>query len=298
MQPAVHTEGLTKKFGRTKAVMDLDLLIEPGECFALVGRQDAGKSTILHLLLNLVHPSAGRARVGGYDTTKGAYHVHRVVGYVPAKLVPPQGLTVNQWLDRARSFRRSEIDGSIRHRVVPALDASLDDDLAGLSQSELSVIALIAALQKSPELLMLDEAVLGMRAHHDVLLELLGDYRSTGGTILMTSRELDVSGDLCERVGLLDSGTLVATGTLDELRDRGRKRLEFVFEREQHEDLFSTTPAVLGAVVQGKVARVLVHGHIDPVVEHARRNGATEFINHEAGLDELVSDLRELDIAS
>jgi len=298
MQPAVHTEGLTKRFGRNKAVMDLDLVVAPGESVALVGRQDAGKTTIMHLLLNLQYPTSGRAKVGGYDTVKGSYHVHRVVGYVPARLVAPDGLTVNQWLDRARSFRRSEINGSIRHKVVPALDASLDDDLAGLSQSELSVVALIAALQKLPELLMLDEAILGMRAQHDLLVELLTDFKSTGGTILMTSRELDVAGEICERVGLLDSGTLVATGTLDELRERGRKRIEFVFDRDQHEDLFATTPAVLGAVVQGNVARVLVHGHIDPVVEHARRNGATEVINHEAGLDELVSDLRDLDIAS
>ena len=195
--------------------------------------------------------------------------------------------------DRAKSFRRSEIDGSIRHRVIPQLDAALTDNLSELAQSELGIVALVGALQKSPELLILDEALIGLRAEQDLLDELLEEYKATGGTILMTTRDLDAAGKVADRIGLLDSGSLVATGTLGELRERGRKRLEFLFDRDQREDLFSTNPLVIGAVVQGRVARVLVHGQTDPVVDYARENGATEVIDHEAGIDELIADLRE-----
>lgn len=298
MQPVVTTEGLTKKFGRTKAVLDLDLNVEPGDYLALVGRPDSGKSTILHLLLDLVHPTSGRARVVGFETTKAPYQIHRSVGWVPAHVVPPRRLTIEGWLDRTRSFRRSEIDGSLRTRVIPQLDAALTDNLTELSQAELGIVALIGALQKEPELLLLDEAIIGMRSHEDLLETLVNDYRSHGGTILMTSRDLAKAGAMADRVGLLDSGSLIATGTIDELRQLGRQRFEIVFESDPNQDIFAASPSVVGAVVQGNVARVLVHGKIDPVVEIARQNGAKEIILHESGVDELVADLKHLGMAS
>lgn len=299
MQPVVVTEGLTKRFGRTKAVLDLDLEIEQGEFVALVGRPDSGKSTVHHLLLDLVHPTAGRARILGTDVTKAAYLVHREVGWVPAQVVPPPQLTVEEWLERARSFRRSDIDRTLRQRIIPLLDAALTDDLKELSQPELGIVALVAAMQKRPLLLLLDEPILGLRAHHDLLVTMLDEYRSLGGTVLMTSRDLSTAGQLVDRVGLLDSGTLVATGTVEELRERGRQRLEFVFREEQTDELFAgAPPAILGGVVQGNVARVLVQGRTDTVVEFARQKGATEVIIHEAGVEELISDLRQLGLAS
>ena len=298
MQPVVVTEGLSKRYRRTKAVLDLDLEIEAGECFALVGRPDAGKSTVLHLLLDLVHPSSGRARVVGFDTVKASYHVRRAVGWVPAHVVPPPRLTIEGWLDRARSFRRSEIDSSIRQRVIPMLDVALKDDLSQLSQAELSIVSLIAALQKEPDLLLLDEPISSMRSHLDLLAELLSEYREHGGTVVMTSRDLSAAGRLADRLGILDSGSLIATGSLEELRERGRHRLEIVFTSEPREDLFEASPSVVGAVVNGNIARVLVQGGTEPVVELARQHGATEIIVHESGIEELVADIKLLEMAS
>ena len=71
---------------------------------------------------------AWRARVVGFETTKASYQIHRSVGWVPAHVVPPRRLTIEGWLDRTRSFRRSEIDGSLRTRVIPQLDAALNLD--------------------------------------------------------------------------------------------------------------------------------------------------------------------------
>ena len=298
MQPVVITEGLTKKFGRTKAVLDLDLTVEQGETFALVGKSDSGKSTVLNLLLDLVHPTSGRARVLGADTAKASYQVHREVGWVPSHVVPPPRLTIQGWLDRSRSFRRSEIDGSLRQRVIPLLDAALTDNLSELSQSELGVVALVAALQKEPELLLLDEAIIGMRAQLDLVKEILNEFSSHGGTTLMTSRDLSVAGRMAHRVGLLDSGSLIASGTIGELRERGRQRLEIVFKSDPRHDIFEQSPSVVGAVVQGNIARVLVHGKTDSVVAIARQHGADQIILHESGVDELVADLRQLKEAS
>lgn len=299
MQPVVLTEGLTKRFGRTKAVMDLDLVIEQGEFVGIVGRPDSGKSTIHHLLLDLVHPSGGRARVLGFDTVNASYQVRREVGWVPAQVVPPPRITIEEWLDRARSFKRSDIDRTLRQRIIPLLDAALGDDLDELSQPELAIVAMVAAMQRRPQLLLLDEPIIQMRAQHELFLTMLDEYRSLGGTVLMTSRDLSTTGELVDRVGLLDSGTLVAEGTIAELRERGRQRLEFVFRSEQREDLFAAgPPAVIGAVVQGNVARVLIQGGTDSVVEYARQNGATEVIIHEAGVEELIADLKQLGMAS
>ncbi len=299
MQPVVLAEGLAKRFGRTKAVMDFDLTIDQGEYVGIVGRPDSGKSTIHHLLLDLVHPSAGRARILGTDVTKAAYHVHREIGWVPAQVVPPPGITVEQWLDRSRSFRRSDIDLTLRQRIIPLLDAALTDHLRELSQPELNIVALVAAMQKRPKLLLLDEPVLGMRAQHELFVTLLEEHRSLGGSALLTSRDLSTTGRLVDRIGLLDSGSIVAMGSIDELRERGRQRIEFVFRSEQRDDLFEEAPpAVLGAVVQGNVARVLVHGKTETVVEFARQKGAAEVIIHEAGVDELIADLKQLNVAS
>ena len=298
MQPVVVTEGLTKKFGRTKAVLDLDLTLESGDYLALVGRPDSGKSTILHLLLDLVHPTSGRTRVVGFDSTRAAYLIRRNVGWVPAHVVPPRRLTIEGWLDRMRSYRRSKIDSSLRTQVIPQLDAALTDNLTELSPAELGIVALVGALQKEPELLLLDEAIIGMQPHEDLRDDLVNDFRSRGGTILMTSRDLATAGATADRVGLLDSGSLIATGTIDQLRQLGRQRLEIVFVSDPREDIFEASPSVVGAVVQGNIARVLVHGQTEPVVEIARLNGAKEIILHESGVDELVTDLKNLGLAS
>ena len=236
MTPVVRTEGLTKVFvsdwkrARTTAVDRLDLEVAEGEIYGFLGPNGAGKTTTIKLLLGLLRPTAGRATVLGADATGLAHRAQ--LGYLPESPYFYDYLTGREFLDFCG--RLCGVPGTPRRERIARLLALVDLERAAdlrlgkYSKGMLQRIGLAQALVNDPRLLILDEPQSGLdpagrKQVRDLILRLKGE----GRTVLFSSHILADAEMICDRVGILNRGRLVAAGSLDALLRARVRAVEF-----------------------------------------------------------------------
>ncbi len=291
MQTVVQTNGLTRSYKNVPALDGIDLQIDSGEIFGLIGPPGSGRTTFVRILMGLIRPTSGRARVVGYNATDAAYQAHRLVGYVPHRPVLPPRLTTGEFLDRVASFRRTEVDTNWRRELIGLLELDTTEHLGELSDAEILAVALVSVLQKDPDLLIVDDIAESMGPLAWALPTIFGSQQSRGGAVLFTSGRFDECAELADRVALLDRGHLVAVDSLRNLRKKGRHRIELVFSRPVDQAVLASAPGVVGAIVQGTVARVLVSGPDEALLDLAHDHGVVDVVHHRSGPEELILDL-------
>ena len=221
--PAVETRALTKTYGDgTVGIEDLDLEIAEGEIVGFVGPNGAGKTTTIRLLLDLLRPTRGTARILGHDTRKESLAVRRRVGFLPGDLAFHGELTGMETLE---FYRRLRGGGAPRRdelldRLGLGGDA-LARRVARYSTGMRRKLGLVVALQHDPELAILDEPTTGLdplvrRSCHDAVRA----WRRGGRTLFLSSHDVLEVDTLCDRVLVLRDGRLVAGRTLAELREQ------------------------------------------------------------------------------
>jgi ABC-2 type transport system ATP-binding protein len=235
--PMVRATGLTKTFGKLVAVRDVSLEVGPGEVFGFLGPNGAGKTTTIRMLTGLVRPTSGTAQVAGFDVTSEPSEVKRRVGYVAETPYLYQKLSGREFLAFMAGLygvpgpaaqQRSE-----RLLGLFELADKADDLIETYSHGMRQKLALAGAMLHEPPVLFLDEPTQGLdprsaRLVKDLLVALVG----RGHTVFLSTHVLEIAEHLCHRVGILDHGRLVATGTLDELRRQAQREagsLEDIF---------------------------------------------------------------------
>ena len=251
----IEAVGLTKRYGGNNgpvAVDDLHLSLREGELFGFLGENGAGKTTTIKMLTGLIPPTAGLARIGGYDVRREPLAAKRLVGYIPDNPYLYDRLTGREFLrfladlysvppGRARETRMEDLLGLFE------LDAKGDAPIGGYSRGMRQKIALAGALLHDPRALFLDEPTVGLDPRSTRLLrEVLGALARRGVTVFLSTHVLEVASGLCDRIGVLHRGRLVALGTPAALTDNGARTLEEAF--------LSLTG---GANREGEVARLL-----------------------------------------
>lgn len=220
---AVRIRGLVKRYGALHAVDRLDLDVPTGSVFGLLGPNGAGKTTTMLALATLLTPDEGTMAVFGHDPVTEPIAVRRLVGYMPDFFGVYEGLTCAEYLDFfAAAFRLRAAER--RRRVDDLLELTdLGDkrhtDVSGLSRGMQQRLGLARTLVHDPDLLVLDEPASGLdpRARVDVR-EILLELGRQGKTILISSHILSELGELCDRIGIMQRGRMLAQGTPDDLR--------------------------------------------------------------------------------
>jgi ABC-2 type transport system ATP-binding protein len=215
----LNTDGLTKRFGTLTAVDNMTITLTQGEFFGLLGPNGAGKTTAIKMLITLLPPTAGSARVAGYDIRTQSSEVRRHIGYVPQLLSADGQLTgYENLLIFARLFDvpRSEI----RSRAEDALDFMGLQDAADTlvrkySGGMIRRLEIAQSMLHRPEMLFLDEPTLGLdpvarRTVWEHLTKLREDFKTT---IMMTTHYMDEADELCNRIAIMHVGKVVAIGT-------------------------------------------------------------------------------------
>ena len=219
----LKTEGLTKRYGTLTAVDTLTLEINRGEVFGLLGPNGAGKTTTTLMLLGLTEPTAGSARILGWDCTKNPIAVKRVVGYLPDNMGFYAHMTGRENLrftGRVNGLGEKEIEErieSLTERV--GLTESIDRRAGSYSKGMKQRLGIADILMKDPEILIMDEPTTGLdpegtRALMDLVRRLSVEERKT---ILISSHQLYQVQQVCDRVGIFVKGKLVASGPIGEL---------------------------------------------------------------------------------
>jgi ABC-2 type transport system ATP-binding protein len=224
--PALELSEIWKSYGATRALSGVSLTVARGEVVGLLGPNGAGKSTAMKTVLGLIRPDAGHAFVFGRDVQHDGVAVRREIGYVPESPSLYEFLTGAEYLD----FVADMYDlppASRRERIQPFLDglelAGHENSLiSSYSQGMRQKVALIAGLLHHPRLLILDEPLNGLdpRAAR-VVKDVLRDRATRDGVgVLFSTHVLELAQALCDRLVILDHGSVLATGTVGALRDR------------------------------------------------------------------------------
>ncbi len=224
--------GLTKRFGATLALDGLDLAVPAGACFGLVGPNGSGKSTTMRSVVGLVRPDAGTIEVCGNLVATDVLAARRSMGVMLDPLQLFDRLSAWEFVETIGELREIDSD-TLRSRSAELFDvldltADADRQIAGYSHGMRKKTALAAALVARPRLLLLDEPFEGVDpVSTRAMRQMLDRFRTGGGTVVLSTHVMDIVERVCDHVGVIDHGRIVAAKRIDELRD-GR-RLEDAF---------------------------------------------------------------------
>jgi len=233
----IEALGLSKNFSDFTAVDNLSFTATSGEIYGLLGPNGSGKTTTMRMLLGLLRPTAGTAKIMGHDLQTEIVAAKKLIGYVPEEATLPERLTgweyVNYVGDIWRIARGSEREAEIEELLdlLDIRDAS-DDLIETYSKGMSRKIGLVAALIHKPKVLILDEVQAGIDPRGAATIkEILNGLRARGATILMSTHVLEIAEQMCDRIGIIKDGKMIAEGAMDELRlqAKGQTSLEEIF---------------------------------------------------------------------
>jgi ABC-2 type transport system ATP-binding protein len=218
METVMNVSGLTKSFGRTRALDGLDLVVRTGEVHGFLGPNGAGKSTTIRILLGLLRADAGSVELLGGDPWRDAVVLHRRLAYVPGDVTLWPSLTGGEIIDLLGRLRGG-LDQKRRASLLERFDLDPTKKARAYSKGNRQKVALVAALAADVELLLLDEPTAGLDPlMESVFREMVEELRTAGRSVLLSSHILGEVEALCDRVSIIRNGRNVETGTLAELR--------------------------------------------------------------------------------
>ena len=233
----IRTEGLIKRYGRFTAVKGVDLHVRKGEVFGFLGPNGAGKTTTMKMVAGLLKPSEGKVWVDGIDTADDPVAVKQRIGYIPDRPYLYERLTGAEFLRFIGGIYDlpQEVIASRSSELLSFISlADFGDELIeGYSHGMKQRLTLAAALLHRPPLLVIDEPMVGLDpAGARLIKQVFRDYADQGRTVFVSTHTLEVAEAICDRVAIIHRGTIIALGTVAELKalhTEGGGRLEDVF---------------------------------------------------------------------
>ena len=231
----IEIEQLTKQFGDLRAVNDVSLTVPTGEFFVILGPNAAGKTTTIKVMAGLMKPTSGAVRICGFDSATDPLEARRRLAYVPDfpflydKLTPAEFFRFTGKLFGMEDAAMEAEAGRLAKRFH--LDEFLAKPIESLSHGTKQRVAIVSALMHSPEVVVLDEPMVGLDPQHArVLKDILRERADAGVTVFVSTHQLSVAEEMADRIGIMHQGRLVAVGSHKELQAANRdNRLESIF---------------------------------------------------------------------
>jgi ABC-2 type transport system ATP-binding protein len=284
-QPAIRTEGLSKRYGSTLALDGLDLMVGEGEVYGYLGPNGSGKTTTIRLLLGLHRPSGGRAELFGLEAWGDPVAAHRRVAYVAGEPFLWPSLTGAETLEFL-SRLHGGTDVSYRDLLVERFQLDTRKKIRTLSKGNRQKVQLIAALATRAELLLLDEPTSGLDPLMEVAFrDCVKEAKARGQTVFLSSHILSEVEALCDRVGILRDGKLVDEGTLAELRHLAVQTVEVTFAGPAPE--LRALPGVQVRSAGPNGVRCEVSGSVGPLIAELSGHPVATLSSREPSLEEI-----------
>jgi ABC-2 type transport system ATP-binding protein len=282
---AIRTEDLSKTFGSTEALADLNLEVPVGEVLGYLGPNGAGKTTTIRLLLGLVNATRGRAEIFGVDCQADPVETHRRVAYVPGEASLWPSLTGAETLHLLGRVQ-GRVDTAYRDTLVERFDLDPSKKVRAYSKGNRQKLILIAGLMTRADLLLLDEPTAGL----DPLMErtfraCINEARERGQTVFLSSHILAEVEALCDRIAILRAGHLAEVGTLEQLRHLSALQVEAELDGAVPD--LSRIPGVSAVEVDGNRVRCQVTGPTEELLRVLAPAGVRRLLSREPSLEEL-----------
>jgi ABC-2 type transport system ATP-binding protein len=266
---AISIRGITKRFGDFTAVNNLHLEAAQGEILGFLGLNGAGKTTTIRILLDLLRPDGGSARIFGHDCQTEGLMARSKIGYLPAEMGIYSDLTGIDVLDLLAGLGEQIPDDQRRHELQERFQ--LSESELGCRIREYSTgmkrkLGLVQAFQADPQLLILDEPTEGLDPlMQEAFYGLLADVKKRGGTVFMSSHLLSEVGRVCDRIALLRKGELAFVSTVEECHALAARRVRVSFaedvtlprELPPGHEIVSTTPRYWDLTVGGPLGPLI-----------------------------------------
>jgi ABC-2 type transport system ATP-binding protein len=270
--PAIEAERLTKLYAPRRGIEELTMTVEEGEIFGFLGPNGAGKTTTIRTLLDLLHPSAGRARIFGLDSHSDSVAIRARLGNLPGDFGLGKHTSGREALSLLAQLRGvAELDYA--EDLARRLRADLTRPLGQLSRGNRQKVGLILTLFHRPELLIFDEPTSGLDPlMQEEFLALVGEERERGCTVFLSSHELDEVERVCDRVGIIREGRLIAVETVADLVGRAQRRVSVEFAGPIGAGELRACPGVTSLKADGRRVTFAVTGDLDPVIKAIARH--------------------------
>lgn len=287
MDPVIRTEQLTKWYGKSRGILEVDLEVRAGEIFGFLGPNGAGKTTTIRILLDLIRPSAGRASVFGIEASADPVAIHRRVGYLPGEFTLYDRLTGAETIEYFANLRGG-VDRAYARSLIERLDLDPSRRFREYSKGNKQKVGLVCALQHRPDLLILDEPTAGL----DPLVQnsfntVLFEARAEGRTVFLSSHIISEVERTCDRVAIIRAGRIVRLDTVDGLREMAAHEVDLRFAGEPPVGVFEAYEGVSNLVREGRSLRMLVTGPVSPVIRAAATYDLVDIVSREPSLEEV-----------
>ena len=282
MMNAIQTDGLTKFYGRSRGIIELDLEVHEGEFYGFIGPNGAGKSTTIRILMGLIHKTHGSARILGKDISKEKEQILSVTGYLPSEAVFYPDMRGRDLIRLSADLRRKDCRKTSSD-LCERLQLDPSRRISELSFGNRKKLAVVCALQHDPQICILDEPTGGL----DPLMqreffEILKERNKKGMTVFLSSHILSEVQRFCSRAAIIREGKIIASGSVEELTRTNAKR---VTVRGTFDP--SGLPDVRDLQISGDMVSFLYGGDINLLLSRLSRHQIMDLSLSEPDLEEI-----------
>ena len=289
MTPAIETSGLTKFYGNSPGIIDLDLCVEVGEVFGFIGPNGAGKSTSIRMLLNFLFPTEGSGTILGLDIIKDSMEIRRRTGYLPGDLSMYDTMTAREFLSYFANLRKVDT-GQTMESLAERFELDLDRKIKDYSTGNRQKVGVVNAFMHEPELLILDEPTAGL----DPLMQqefqnLINEVRAEGRTVFLSSHILPEVDRIADRVGIVRENRLVAVDSVEAFKAMARSTVTIQFAAAVDASSFADLDGVRSADSRngGSALVVTLSGSLDAVIKEAANHDVLSISSRDSELEEV-----------
>ncbi len=293
---AITTSNLTKYYGRVRGIDSVNLEVLQGEVFGFLGPNGAGKTTTIRILLDMIRPTRGSAQVFGLDVRRDSVQIRRRLGNLPGDVALYDALKGGEVLKLLGSFRGPAGTGRVTE-LAGRLSLDLSRTVRAYSHGMKQKLAIIQAFMHDPELLILDEPTLGLdplmqREFYNLVLE----EKARGKTVFLSSHILPEVERVCDRVGIIREGRLVAVEEVESLKRKKRRKMDLVL-REDPSEAMLHIPGTQLVRRDGRRLEYLVSGDVQALLKEVSTLPVQDIVFPEPTLEEAFMEFYQPKIA-
>jgi ABC-2 type transport system ATP-binding protein len=287
-ESVIEISDLSKFYGKARGIEHVNLKIEEGEIFGFIGPNGAGKSTTIRILLNLIFPTSGSARIMGMDVIRETKKIKRQVGYVPSDANAYSSMDVNEFLSYCMRFYGVQKDVHRIAELSALFELDLKRKIADLSMGNRKKVSIVQSLIHHPKLLILDEPTTGL----DPLMQsnffaLLRSENQKGMTIFFSSHILGEVQMLCKRVAIIKEGTIIQLEDIETLRKKQLKKVNIEFGDPLNQGNF-TIPGIEHVLSgPGNILSFMYSGNVNELVGLMSERKIVNLTIEEPSLEEI-----------
>jgi ABC-2 type transport system ATP-binding protein len=283
----IVADHLAKSYGSARGIADVSFRVRAGEVFGFLGPNGAGKTTTIRTLLGFLRPTGGRASIFGLDVTGDGLEIRRRSGYLPGDLELYERMTGGQLVEYLGALRGG-VDADTVDRLVARLDLEPDRRIEDLSHGNRQKVGLVQALMHRPDLVVLDEPTQGLdplvqQEFHRIVREISDE----GRTVLVSSHVLSEVERICDRVGIIREGVVVAVESVGDLTARAIRHVQVRFSGTPPVEELRAIDGVQDVTAIDSTVRLVVSGPMDTMVKALARHDVVDLVSEKPSLEEV-----------